>query len=360
MVSIPSVASLKSLVGLDARIKVVDVGSKPIDGAPAYAPLLRDGIAEVVGFDPDLDSTAGAGANPAPNQTYLPYAVADGRRHTWHRCFNPGMSSLLRPNRDVLRLFHGFSGWGTVMSTAEVETRRLDDIEETKGLDYLKLDIQGAELMALENATDRLRDALVVQAEVEFLQMYVDQPLFGDVAAFLQRRGFQFHRFRPLVNRVIVPLVLHDDLHAGLSQSLWADAVFVRDLTRLDDLSSRQLRAFATIMHDCYGSVDLVMHLLRALDQREGTTLAADYIPRLMAFPRLVDWIVQGQPIAHERVPFPKAAAQPPVPAPVAPAPVTTPAPPPPVAPVVPAATSAAKPRKTPARNPRKAARAGR
>ena len=43
------VASLRTLIGADVRIKVVDVGANPIDGDPPYADLLRGGIAEVVG-----------------------------------------------------------------------------------------------------------------------------------------------------------------------------------------------------------------------------------------------------------------------------------------------------------------------
>ncbi|MBM3524388.1 MAG: FkbM family methyltransferase [Alphaproteobacteria bacterium] len=360
MIGIPRVASLKALVGADVQVKVVDVGANPIDGAPPYSPLLRNEIADVIGFDPDRASLDELNKRKSARETYLPYAVADGRRHKLHRCFNPGMSSLLEPNKEVLRLFHGFTGWATVLSTEDVETKRLDDIEETRGLDYLKLDIQGAELMALENATDRLRDALVVQVEVEFLRMYVQQPLFGDVASFMQSRGFQFHRFHPLVNRVIVPLALRDDLYAGLSQALWADAVFVRDLTRLDSLSARQLLVLATIMHDCYGSVDLALHVLREHDRRQGTAFAAEYLPRLMVFPKLVDWILSGQPLKQERVPFPKANAPAGDATSVPPAAMPAHAPPSPVVTHAPMAKRPARARKAPERSLRKTARSGR
>lgn len=357
MIGTPREASLKALVGADVRVKVVDVGANPIDGKPPYTPLLQSGIGDVIGFDPNPESIARLNARKSDAETYLPLAVGDGRRRTLHKCVNPGMTSLLKPNPEVLRLFHAFTAWGTIVGTDEVDTRRLDDIEETKGLDLLKLDIQGAELMVLENATERLRDALVVQAEVEFLKMYVDQPLFGDVAGFMQRHGFQFHRFYPLVNRVVVPLALHDDLYAGLSQVLWADAVFVRDLTRLDALTPRQLLALATIMHDCYGSVDVALHVLGVHDQRQGTKLAEQYLPRLSRFPGLVEWIIAGQPLPPVRAPFPKADGS---------VPVTRPANESardelkPVAPPPSPLPSAAKPRKVAAKSPRKVARSGR
>ena len=57
----------------------------------------------------------------------------------------------------LVLLFHGFPDWGRVLTTEPVDTVRLDDIAATSGVELLKLDIQGAELMALRHAQDRLR-----------------------------------------------------------------------------------------------------------------------------------------------------------------------------------------------------------
>ena len=274
-------APLKSLIACDVRIKIVDVGANPIDGTPPYIDLLKRGIADVVGFDPNPDSLRRLNQQKSAAETYLPYAIGDGQRHTLNICKAQGMTSLLKPNPAVLNLFHGFPDWATVMATEIVDTVRLDDIPDTAGLDLLKIDIQGGELMAFKNGQARLRDALVIHTEVEFLPMYVDQPLFGDVDVFLRQHGFMFHRFFPTVSRVITPLVLDNDIYAGMSQLFWADAIFVRDLTRLDELSARQLLALATIIHDCYGSVDFVMHVLTHHDGRFGSQLAPTYLANL-------------------------------------------------------------------------------
>jgi hypothetical protein len=211
----------------------------------------------------------------------LPNAIGDGRRHTLRHCVAPGMTSLLEPNRAVLSLFHGFSEWGRVVRTEEIDTVRLDDVPETEGLDLLKIDIQGAELMVFQNAIERLTNALVIQTEVEFLEMYVGQPLFSDVDAFLREQGFVLHRFEPLVSRVLRPILLNNDPYAGLSQLLWADAIFVRDFTRLERLSVDQLLRSATIVHDCYRSYDLVMKLLHAHDSRTGKDYSGKYFRHL-------------------------------------------------------------------------------
>jgi Methyltransferase FkbM domain len=166
------------------------------------------------------------------------------------------------------------------------ETKRLDDIAETAGVTFLQMDIQGAELLALQHAQNRLRDALVLHLEVEFLPLYVDQPLFSDVEQFLRQRGFVFHRFSAPVSRVIQPMVVDGNLVSGLSQLVWADAVFVRDFSRLDRLDDHQLLATAAIVHDCYNSWDLALHLLNEVDRRKQSTLGPDYLSALGGLPK--------------------------------------------------------------------------
>lgn len=273
--------SFRALTDTDVRVKIVDVGANPIDSLPPYEPLLRRGVADVVGFEPNPEGLAKLNAQKGPFETYLPHAIGDGQRHTLHFCAAPGMTSLLEPNPAVLNLFHGFPSWGQVVATEEVDTMRLDDIPETVGLDLLKMDIQGAELMVLRNAEARLADALVIQVEVEFLPMYIGQPLFGDLHIFMREHGFVFHRFFPEVSRTIRPLLMDNNIYAGLSQLLWADAIFVRDFTDMTPLSDRQLQAMAAIMHECYQSVDLVLHLLTELDRRTGESTASRYLTGL-------------------------------------------------------------------------------
>ena len=274
--------SFRELTRTTVPLKIVDVGANPIDSAPPYMPLMKNG-AEIIGFEPNLRGLAKLNAKKGPKETYLPYAVGDGKRQRLNFCRAQGMTSLLTPNPRVLNLFFGFSKWGQVVSVEEVDTVRLDDIPETVGADLLKMDIQGAELLVLRHATERLRDLLVIQVEVEFMQMYIDQPLFSDVELFLRAHGFLFHRFFPTVSRVIQsPKHAGDDhiFSAGMSQLVWADAIFVRDYTRLDVLSDRDLLAMAMIMHDCYQSFDLALHLLNEYDKRTGSRIGRNYISK--------------------------------------------------------------------------------
>ena len=267
------------------RIKIVDIGANPIDGAPPYAPLMRNGLADVVGFEPNPEALAALQARKGPNEIYLPHAVGDGGRHELKFCRASGMTSLLDPNAELLDLFHGFAQWSEVLGREPIDTVRLDDVPETAELDLLKIDIQGAELMVFENAPARLDRALVVQTEIEFVPMYRGQPLFSDVDILMRRHGFLLHRFDDIISRVVKPLSVNGDPMAGMSQQLWSDAIYVKDFTKPDRLTPEQLVKLAVILHECYESFDLALHFLRAHDLRLGTAYSSAYLGFLQGAP---------------------------------------------------------------------------
>jgi hypothetical protein len=98
-------------------------------------------------------------------------------------------------------------------------------IESAVKPDFLKLDTQGSELDILQGAHRTLQHCLGVEAEVEFREIYESQPLFGDLAKYLQSNGFEFidfvafgkwERSRP------------DGLRTFLGELIHADALFLR------------------------------------------------------------------------------------------------------------------------------------
>jgi FkbM family methyltransferase len=280
--------SLRSFLGATCPIKIVDVGANPVDGPAPYAVMMSSGETQVVGFEPNLAALAKLNSKKGPNELYLPYAVGDGCRHTLRHCRMPGMTSLLEPNQAVLSLFERFGEWAEVTRREEIDTVRLDDVAETSGLDLFKIDIQGGELMVFESATQRLQAGLVIHTEAEFLEMYHGQPLFSDIERFLRGYGYVLHQFVPLVTRDFRPVLLSGDPYVGHSQVMWADAIFVRDFTKLQNLDAEQLLRMAVILHDCYRSFDLVLLLLREHDRRTQQGYGARYaelVRPIMNFP---------------------------------------------------------------------------
>lgn len=273
--------SFFQLTGLALPHTVVDIGAAETLQEPRYAPLLATEAGRLIGFEPDKQQYAFLTAKQKPRTTFVPVAVGDGKRHTLNICSEPGLTSLMEPNQKVLGLFHEFPAWGVIKERIELDTVRLDDVPETAGVTFLQMDIQGAELMVLQNAIERLKTACVLHIEVEFLQLYKDQPLFSDIDVFLRRQGFILHHFAPLTTRPIAPLVIDNNPRRGLNQVVWADAVFVRDFSDFVNYTDAQLLTTAGILHDCYRSVDLAWRLLIEHNQRTQKNVANTYFGTL-------------------------------------------------------------------------------
>jgi hypothetical protein len=113
-----------------------------------------------------------------------------------------------------------------VLNFETISTSRLDDLIDFK-IDFIKLDIQGWELNALNGAQNQLRRASGIEIEVEFLQMYLYQPLFGDVVSSLKEIGFDFIDFVDIVRwerKEYSPIK-----HFGrFGQAVFADALFLK------------------------------------------------------------------------------------------------------------------------------------
>jgi len=273
--------SLVTLVELDELIDVVDIGANPNDGVAPYKNLLDENLARVFGFEPNEDALGRLNAMKGPNETYIGKAVYDGSQQQLKICQAEGMTSLLEPNMKLLRYFNGFPRWGKVKERLPIQTIRLDDVEEIQNIDYLKIDIQGGELEVFKNATNSLDKCCVIQTEVEFLPMYEGQPLFSEVEMFLRGLGFVFHRFSSLVSRIIKPLQINNDVLGELSQVTWADAIFIKDFTKFNELDQVNLKKTAVILNDIYGSFDIVMRALMVIDEKSNTNYSKQYLKYL-------------------------------------------------------------------------------
>jgi FkbM family methyltransferase len=256
---------LREVLGRPRLTSVLDIGANPIDGAPPYQGMLDAGLCTVTGFEPQPDALAALRERQGPHETYLPHVVGDGGDHTLHVTVASGMTSLFEPDPARLEVFEGFSDWGVVNDQVPVSTTRLDDIDEIPTVDFLKIDVQGAELMIFEGGRSRLADTVVIQTEVSFLPLYKDQPTFGQIDVELRRQGFVPHAFAAVKQWAIAPMRGHT---AGTHQLLEADVVYVRDFARTELMTSDQLRQLCLVAHHVYGSADLVARCLLGLVAR--------------------------------------------------------------------------------------------
>jgi FkbM family methyltransferase len=270
----PGVSHLWDILQPVRRTRVVDIGANPIDGDPPYKPMLQAGLCTVTGFEPQREALAELQRRKGPLETYLPHAVGDGGTHTLNVCRASGMTSLFAPDAATLELFAALKSLGEVLRREPMATRRLDDIAEIDGLDFLKIDIQGGELAVFQNGRAKLAQAVAIQTEVSFVTLYAGQPALGEVDVELRAQGFIPHCFAAVKQWPIAPLVIGGDERRPLNQLLEADLVYVRDFSRPDRLDDEQLRQLALVAHHCYGSYDLAVRCLYLLERRGR--LAAD------------------------------------------------------------------------------------
>jgi FkbM family methyltransferase len=260
---------------------VVDVGANPIDGDPPYKTLLAKRGCRVVGFEPQPEALAILNTRKSDLETYLPDVIADGNPATLRICSAAGMTSLYKPAAKILNHFRSFPEWGTVVKEISVSTTRLDNAIAENALDFLKIDIQGGELTAIENAPRCLAQAVAIQTEVSFLPLYEEQPTFAEIDQALRKFGFIPHTFAAINRRMIAPLFDEQNPYAALNQLLEADVVYVRDFTQPQRMSDEQLKHLAIIAHHCYRSFDLAMNCIVHLCQRQ--VIAAESIKHYAA-----------------------------------------------------------------------------
>lgn len=250
-----------------------------------YQALINVRKVRVIGFDPDTTHAEGFEKKYDGKHRFYPYIIGDGKLGKFHEnCFSQ-TSSLYPTNHELVDLYQNLGQELMVtLDTSAVETNRLDDLRHLEGMqdvDAIYIDIQGAELDTLSHATRVLSDVVLLHTEVEFIELYKDQPLFADIDVFMRNGGFMFHKFMGIGKRALKPLVLHNNVNKGI-QHLWSDAVYVRDILKLEKLSDEKLLKLALIVNDVYLSIDLCYYVLEILDQRNNTTIAADYFDALV------------------------------------------------------------------------------
>jgi FkbM family methyltransferase len=244
---------------------IVDVGANPIDGDPPYKAMLAAGLCTVLGFEPQPAALARLNQAKGPHETYLPHVLADGTERFLHVCELEGMTSLLVPDPSQLALFNLFPIWGKVKERIPVATRKLDDIAEISQMDFLKMDIQGAESEVLAHGRAKLQGTVVIQTEVSFVPLYQNQPPFGEIDLHLRELGFLPHSVTGTKIWPLSPMVVGNEPNRGIRQLLETDMVYVRDFSKAENMTAEQWKHLALIAHHCYGSYDLALKAIVTL-----------------------------------------------------------------------------------------------
>jgi FkbM family methyltransferase len=227
------------------------------------------------GFEPDVRS------NDNLNnivETFLDYkifptALSETKKNSeFYLCKKPEVSSLYKPNTLFLKNFSDKERF-SVINKQTLKTVSLDSYN-IKNNDFVKIDVQGSELNILKGANKTLEKTFGLELEIEFLELYKDQPLFGEVCKKLAEKGFQFIDFVNLVR-------WERKEYNSFGQCVFGDALFLKTPEVLDikNMDKSKICTYLAILI-IYKRYDLVDSALDMLDEK----LKVDFFNFELAF----------------------------------------------------------------------------
>ena len=213
---------------------------------------------------------------------YYPHALGEfNESKELYITNHPMCSSLYKPNENLISLYHNFEA-AYLKSKTTIETITLDNFLEANNigpLDFIKIDVQGAELDIFRGGKKALKDVLKIVCEVEFIHHYENQPLFGDVCKFLNGYDLMFNKFLGMAGRSLRPIVFNSDKNFA-SQHIWSDAIFIKHIQKISKLSDKKLLKLS-LLAAVYESLDLTHYCLSRFDERNSSLLATKWLQKV-------------------------------------------------------------------------------
>jgi len=317
--------SLKKSGHLDQiHMTLCSVGSRKLSAQDDYASRGWSIFAPnltIYGFDADADACDIANADLENRQInwtekHIPLALGKSvGESTLYVTQHPMCSSLYPPNEEYLKRFQGLPELVNLDFTVEIETTTLDEFcrqEEISSIDFLQIDVQGADLDVLKGAKTLIQNVLAIQIEVEFSPLYLDQPLFSDIDFYLRQHDFTLFNLLPSYRtRKISPI--QSNRHPG--QLLWGEAFYLRDPLQAKIKNPERIFKLAC-MADAMAFTDYALELMEYLTTHYGHrseyNLADDIVTGLADQSNLLQQGLASLPIIsklrdHINIPIPQS-----------------------------------------------------
>jgi FkbM family methyltransferase len=299
--------SLKEHGHLDnLKMTIGQVGSRKISDEDDYGSQAWEIFGKnltIYGFDADANATEEANADIKAREVpwkeiHAPVGLSDKQSEaTLYVTKAPMCSSLYEPNEAYIQRFASLLEFMSLEAAIEIETTTLDIYckeNHVKEIDFLQVDVQGAELNVLQGAINLLEQSvLAIQTEVEFAHLYKNQPLFSDIDIFLREKYFTLFTIVPTYRpRRISPIF--EKNRPG--QILWGDAFYMRDL--ITENKNQNLRTPEQMMKlaciaDILGFPDYSLEVLAYLTifygKDSSINLINSILDGLSQFPELVE-----------------------------------------------------------------------
>ncbi len=272
------------------KLRVLDCGAKGGNEETKWG-FLEDRVI-IYGFDPDKDECERLNLHAKMRGTkhfYYPLCLggdnSDSRK--FYMTKQEYSHSLYPPDEKQNERWKQFAGNKIISGKDNLSLSRVIDIKTTNldtwaeqnnisDVDYIKLDVQGAELEILSGGRNLLKKSLGLEIEVEFTELYIGQPLFADVDNFMRKEGFTFFNFLYTHNthfggRMKSPISLmykgdHTFEKQIIGQLLTADALYLVDpishnYKQTHDFSLYKILKLSAISEIC-GQIEYAFEIL--------------------------------------------------------------------------------------------------
>ena len=221
------------------------------------------------GFEPDSRSVDVNLSSSFGSYKLIPSLISNKSEKNWlHISREEGKSSLYEPEMNFLARFPNSKRFETV-EVIELDTSTIDNLIHEE-IDFIKLDIQGGELNALKGSERILTSVIGIETEIEFISLYKNQPLFGELNAYLQSQGFEFFDFTNLRRWERQHL-------SEYGQCVFGDGLYLKSPEGIleKDFSELKVRKYIAILY-LYNRFDLIELVLKLNPKLRNT------IPRFM------------------------------------------------------------------------------
>lgn len=217
-----------------------------------------------IGFEPDERSREKLVSNKTfcREYTIFPDAILDNAgMANLNLCRKPQVSSTYMPNLEFINRFPDPRRYD-VLKTDLVPTKKLDDVK-INNPDFIKLDVHGAELKILLGAEKVLEETFGLEIEAEFLPIYINQALFGDISSFLAKKDFEFIDFVNLQRWGRGSL-------DGYGQCIFGDVLYLKapEVVASKNLGEARMSSYLGILL-LYKRFDLIKKVLEILPENQ-------------------------------------------------------------------------------------------
>ena len=285
--NIPILPKLKNIIeSIESNItfNMLEIGSLDINQPedPFYQLLDLFPGSKLIGFEVNEEDCRKMNNEARPGAEFYPVALGEKNEiRKFYITEHQMCCSLYEPDESLNSLYQNLH-YMNLKSITDIKTSNLNTFVKENNIgivDFIKIDIQGAELDVFKGGVETIKNVVAIVSEVEFIAQYKDQPLFGDICQYLQQSDLMFHKFLGLAGRALKPMVINRDINFP-GQHMFTDAMFIRQIQKLNDLSDHQILKLG-LLACAYGSLDVTHYCLAKFDKRKGSKFTEMFMKEL-------------------------------------------------------------------------------